>query len=77
MGVAGCVISLCRVGWWMVKLEGYFTGVNINAQAPVGQSLHIHGHQIVNFFHMVEFLTSVKQLKKLLSMYFREELKIL
>ena len=40
-----------------------------------------HGHHVINFFHLVGALVSVKQFRKvrqiLLSMYFREELKIL
>ena len=40
-----------------------------------------HGHLAVNFFHLVGVLVSVKQLRNvhqmLLSMSFREELKIL
>ena len=39
------------------------------------------GHHAVNFFHLVAILVSAKQLRnmhqKLLSMSFREELKIL
>ena len=42
--------------------------------------LCVHGYHVVNFFHLVGILVSVKQLKNvdqmLLSMYFREELKI-
>ena len=40
-----------------------------------------NGYHVVNFFHLVGILVSVKQLKNvdqmLLSMYFREEVKIL
>ena len=42
---------------------------------------HAHGHHVVNFFLLVGALVSVKQLRNvhqiLLSVYFREELKIL
>lgn len=43
--------------------------------------LHAHGHRVVNFFHLVGILESVRQLRDvhqiLLSASFREKLKIL
>ena len=47
---------------------------------PLVWRLYAHGHHVVNFFHLIGILVSIKQLKNvdqiLLSMYFREELKI-
>ena len=39
----------------------------INSQVPKGWELCAHGHQVVNFFHVVGILSSVKQLRKCMS----------
>ena len=79
-GVAGCVISSCTILWFV---DGEVTGQChiISPQALVLWGLCVHGHQAVNFFHLLGVLASVDQLRNvhqiLLSMYFREKLKIL
>ena len=63
-------------------VDGKVTEVNIiSPQVPAGLGLWAHGQDGVNFFQLVEVLVSVKQLRNmhhvLLSISFREELKIL
>ena len=51
--------------WWIVREQGDVTGVNsTNPQAPVGLGLCAHDRQVLNFFHLVDVLASVKQLRK-------------
>ena len=67
----------------MIRSQGGVTGVNILSilRFPLVWRLYAHGHNVVNFFHLIGILVSIKQLKNVdqivLSMYFREELKIL
>ena len=69
------------IGWWWgnrVVSQGLTLWI-LRLQLDWG--LCAHGYHVVNFFHLVGALVSVKQLRNvyqiLSSIYFREELKIL
>lgn len=44
----------------MVRSQDGVTGVNVSPHAPVGLGLRVHDHQVVNDFHLVRVLASVK-----------------
>ena len=51
----------------LLLVDGEVTGWDhrmINPQVLRGWELCAHGHQVVNFFHVVGVLSSVKQLRK-------------
>ena len=81
-GVPGYVSQLVhnsQLGWWCgnrMVLQGLTLSIFRGQQV---WGLHVHGHQVANFFHLVVVLASAKQLTKwvdthqmLLSGYFKE-----
>ena len=62
------------------NVTGQCHGVNITSPSVPGGAHGVFGHQVVNFFHLVGVLTSMKQLRNCTSdtiiRHFREELKL-